>query len=430
MITTATRKGVFYGWWVAIACSIIYGLASIGHYATSIFFPFISMEMGWTEADLGMVFSIYLWVFVGGGFLAGYLVDRIGGRKTFIIGAVIGCTGLVLLSTINSYTQLLIYYSVIASVGIAMQLVIPTQAVARKWFVKRAGLVAGIITATFGVSSALLFPLLTQSAAAQGWQTTLWQCAVAVEAIVILLAVFVVRDTPESIGLHPDGALEPVGEVLQSGEHALSEPYYNLRQALKTPQVWLIASAVGFASMVVVTFIGHLTMWASKLGVDQAVTGTFMTAWALPSIAARVVGGWLGDRLGKRPVLIGVCAILIGVMIYGWLGVHDAGSLYAFSIAGGFFMIVPVVLGTPFLGDLFGRRYLGTIGGFLGIIGGLVAGLGPWLWGHVATTTGSYNPVLPYMAIGYAVSCVCVACIRPTEVEKETILKSHSDRRQ
>jgi len=93
-------------------------------------------------------------------------------------------------------------------------------------------------------------------------------------------------------------------------------------------------------------------------------------------------------------------------------------------------MIVPVVLGTPFLGDLFGRRYLGTIGGFLGIIGGLIAGLGPWLWGYVATTTGSYNPVLLYMAIGYAISCICVALIRPTDVEKETILKSRNDRRQ
>lgn len=430
MITTAARKGIFYGWWVAIACSIIYGLSSIGHYATSIFFPFISAEMGWTEADLGMVFSIYLWIFVAGGFLAGYLVDRIGGRKTFIIGAVIGCTGLVLLSTINSLTQVFIYYSVIASVGIAMQLVIPTQAVARKWFVKRAGLVAGIIAATFGLTSALLFPLLTQLAAAQGWQSTLWQCAIAVEAVVILLAVFVVRDTPESIGLHPDGALEPIGGAVQSGDNVPLEPYYNLRQALKMPQVWLIAVAVGFASMVVVTFIGHLTMWGVKVGIESAATGTLMTAWAIPSIVARVGGGWLGDRLGKRPVLIGVCAILIGVMIYGWLGVDSPGSLYAFSIAGGFFMIVPVVLGTPLLGDLFGRRYLGTIGGFLGILGGLIAGLGPWLWGYVATTTGSYNPVLLYMAIGYAISCICVAFIKPTDVEKETILKSRNDRRQ
>jgi MFS family permease len=429
MIATGARKGIFYGWWVAIACSVIYGLSSIGHYATSIFFPFMSAEMGWTEADLGMVFSVYLWVFVGAGFLAGYLVDRIGGRKTFIIGAIIGCTGLVLLSTINSLTQVLVYYSVITSVGIALQLVVPTQAVARKWFVKRAGLVAGIIAATFGVAAAVLFPLLTQLAAAQGWHSTLWQCAIGVEAIVILLAVFVVRDTPESIGLRPNGASEPIGEAGQSGEDAPAEPYYSLKQALKTPQVWLIAISIGFAAMVVVTFIGHLTMWGLKVGIESAATGQLMTAWAIPSIIARLVGGWLGDKLGKRPVLIGACAILVGVMIYGWLGVHDPSSLYAFSIAGGFFMIVPVVLATPFLGDLFGRRYLGTIGGFLGIIGGLITGFGPWLWGYIAATTGSYNRVLLYMAIGYVISCICVAFIRPTEVEKETILKSHNDRR-
>ena len=429
MTATGARKGIFYGWWVAIACSVIYGVASIGHYATSIFFPFISAEMGWTEADLGMVFSIYLWVFVGAGFLAGYLVDRIGGRKTFIIGAVIGCTGLVLLSTINSLTQLVMYYSLIASVGIALQLVVPTQAVARKWFVKRAGLVAGIIAATFGIASALLFPLLTQLAADQGWRSTLWQCAIGVEAIVVLLAVFVVRDTPESMGLHPDGALEPVGGVAQSGEQAVVEPHHNLRQVLKLPQFWLIAVAIGFPAMVTVTFVGHLTMWGLKVGLESAATGTLMTAWAFPSIVARVGGGWLGDKLGKRPVLIGVCVALIGVMIYGWLGVNSASSLYAFCIASGFLMIIPIVLGTPFVGDLFGRRYLGTIAGFLGIVGGVITGFGPWLWGYVAATTGSYNPVLLYMAIGYAVSCICVAFIRPTEVEKETVLKSPNHRR-
>lgn len=170
-------------------------------------------------------------------------------------------------------------------------------------------------------------------------------------------------------------------------------------------------------------------MWGLKVGIEPAATGQLMTAWAIPSIIARVVGGWLGDRLGKRRVIIVVCAILTGVMTCGWLGVRDPGSLYAFCVAGGFFMMVPVVLGTPFLGDFFGRRYLGTIGGFLGIIGGLITGFGPWLWGYVAATTGSYNPVLLYMAIGYAVSCICVAFIRPTEVEKETILKSHNDRR-
>jgi sugar phosphate permease len=299
-----------------------------------------------------------------------------------------------------------------------MQLVIPTQAVARKWFVKRAGLVAGIIAATFGIASAFLFPLLTQLAATHGWHSTLWQCAIILEVIIVLLAVFLVRDTPESVGLHPNGALEPIGEASQSAERAPAEPCYNLRQALKTPQLWLIAIAVGFTSMVIVTYIGHLTNWAFKLGVDPAETGKFMTAWAFPSIAARVGGGWLGDKLGKRGVLIVVCVILTGVMIYGWLGVHSPSSLYAFSIAGGFFMIIPIVLATPFLGDLFGRRYLGTIGGFMGIIGGLITGFGPWLWGYVATTMGSYNPVLLYMAIGYAISCVCIACIRPTKVEE------------
>ena len=414
---------MFYGWWVAIACSVIYGLSGIGHYAPGIFFPFISAEMGWTQAELGKAFSVYLWVFVCGGFLAGYLVDRIGGRKTFTIGAIISGTGLVLLSTIQSFSEVILYYSAIASLGISMQLVVPTQSVARKWFVKRSGLIAGIIAGAFGIISALLFPLLTRLGDAYGWRIILRQYAILFEVVVILLALFVVRDTPESMGLYPDGASNPGPAGPEGAEESAEESYYTLVQAIKTSQLWLIAISIGFASMVIVTYIGHLQMWAVKVGATPAAAGTFMTAWAIPSIVARVVGGWLGDRLGKRPVLIGVFILLFGIMVYGWLGVHSPGSLYSFSVACGFTMIVPAVLAAPFVGDLFGRKYLGTMGGFLGIIGGTLAGFGPWFWGWIATTTGSYNPALFYMAIGYAIGGVCIACIRPTHVEKRTFVR-------
>ena len=210
-MTSKEHRPIFYGWWVAISCSVIYGLSGIGHYAPGIFFPFISAEMGWTQAELGQTLSIYLWVFVCAGFLAGFLVDRIGGRKTFVAGAI-------------------------------MQLVVPTQAVARKWFVKRAGLIAGIIAATFGIISALMFPLLTQLGDVYGWRTILRQYAIGFEVVVILLAILVVRDTPESMGLHPDGVSDSDFVNSESNKESIEEPYYTLLQALKTPQLWLMAT--------------------------------------------------------------------------------------------------------------------------------------------------------------------------------------------
>lgn len=408
----------FYGWYVAGACSLIYGMAGVAHYASGIFFPFISRDTGWSEGQLGMLFSIYLWVYVCGNLIAGFLIDRIGGRRTFMLGALIGCTGLALFSTTQTLGQAMLFYSGITALGVSMQLVTPSQAVARKWFVKRAGMIAGIIAASFGVISALLFPTLTRLAGAYGWRPTLLGYAVCFESAVLLLALYVVRDTPEDMGLHPDGGTLPLSA--ERSPAAAAESHLTVSQALKTPQLWLTAVSIGFGTMVVVTFISHLQMWALRVGVEAAATGTFMPAWALPSIFARLVGGLLSDRFGKRPVLIGVYSLLVGVMLAGWLLVRTPGSLYAFSVAGGFLMIIPAVLGIPLIGDLFGRRYLGTLAGVLGIIGGLFAGLGPWLWGYVVESTGSYNPALLLMAAGYMVGIVCLAGIRPTRVELET----------
>ena len=394
----------------------------MAHYSAPIFFPFISKEMGWAAAELGTIYTIYLGIFLCGGLLAGFLVDRIGGRKTFIIGAFIAGTGLVLMTTMQTMNQMIIYFSAISAIGIAMQLVIPTQAVARKWFVKRAGLTAGIIAACFGLISSFLPPVFSHLADALGWRTVLLQYAISFEVIIILLAIFVVRDTPESMGLQPDGVSPSVSANSQNAAEDIEEPYFTIFQALKTPQLWLIAIPFGFCTMVIVSYLAHLQMWAVNVGASAAASGTFFPFWAFPSVFARIAGGWLGDRLGKRPVAIGVFILMVGVSIAGWLGIHSQTTLYAFSIAGGSLMIIPVVLGIPFLGDLFGRRYLGTLVGCLGMMGGILAAFGPWFWGRIATQTGSYNQALLYMAVGYAAGAICIACIRPTSVEKETLL--------
>ncbi|MFC1857388.1 nitrate/nitrite transporter [Thermodesulfobacteriota bacterium] len=415
-------NGIFYGWYVVLACSVIYGLSGVAHYSAPIFFPFISKEMGWASAELGTIYTIYLGIFLCGGLLAGFLVDRIGGRRTFIIGSFIAGTGLVLMTTMQSINQMIIYFSAISAIGIAMQLVIPTQAVARKWFVKRAGLTAGIIAACFGLISSFLAPTFTYLAGTYGWRTVLLQYTISFEVIIILLAIFVVRDTPESMGLHPDGVSPNVSANSQSAAEETEEPYFTVFQALKTPQLWLIAFAFGFCSLVIISYLAHLQMWAVNVGASAEASGTFFPFWALPSVVARIAGGWLGDRLGKRPVAIGALILMVGVSIAGWLGIHSPTTLYVFSIGGGFLMIIPVVLGTPFLGDLFGRRHLGTLVGCLGIMGGTFAALGPFFWGKIATLTGSYNQGLLYAAIGYAIGAICIACIRPTSVERETVI--------
>jgi len=426
-MTTETKRkgGIFYGWWVVLSLSAVYGFSAILHYSTSLFFPFMQAEMGWTSADLGNVFAVYMWIMLGYGMLAGWLTDRFGGRFVIMSGAVIGCIGGVLLSTVQTVTQVLIYYSLIVALGVSMQLFIPTLAVNRKWFMKRAGFTAGLIAALFGVISATLFPVLGRTAATVGWRPTLMWTAICVEVTIIVLSIFVIRSTPESMGLNVDGMSDQEAAAIREaiGKTLQAEPHMTRAEALRAPQFWLAAIAFAVVGAVLSGFLGHIMMIAVGVGIAPAAAGTLMSAWALPSILGRVAGGWLGDRFGKRPIFIIFGLLCAAVFVYGWLFVKTPTTAYIFAVSGGLVMMTSTVLLAPFFGDMFGRIYLGSIMGISGLVSGVVGGLGPLVAGRIAEATGAYNLFFLIAAACYGVLVLVVFFIRPTRVELQTIMK-------
>jgi MFS transporter, OFA family, oxalate/formate antiporter len=75
--------------------------------------------------------------------------------------------------------------------------------VVSNWFQRKIGLALGIMSSGFGASG-LIVPLIVYLIDAFGWRA-----AVMLLGAVILIAgiplAFVIRDTPEAYGLHPDG---------------------------------------------------------------------------------------------------------------------------------------------------------------------------------------------------------------------------------
>src|SRR5581483_3902234 len=82
--------------------------------------------------------------------------------------------------------------------------------VANRWFESRRGLVTGILTASNASGQMVFLPALAWLATTYGWR----YAAVAVAAVAILIVLPIValfvRDRPQSLGLQPYGATEPV----------------------------------------------------------------------------------------------------------------------------------------------------------------------------------------------------------------------------
>ena len=147
-------------------------VASLGRVNLSAFLPFMMSELGWARETIGLAQSLGLWLYAPFVLLSGALVDRIGSRKTFLIGGAVTILGWVLLSTAQSPWQLYLYYGAILALAVAMTHWVPLLATTRKWFMKRAGPVVSITASAWAVGHAIFLPVMTGMADSHGWRYT------------------------------------------------------------------------------------------------------------------------------------------------------------------------------------------------------------------------------------------------------------------
>jgi len=409
------RKGFFYGWWVLAALFVVNMFGPMGRYSLTALAPFIQEELLWTKSQIGMAFSIHLWVCSFLALLVGWMLDRIGGRRVIFLGGLFLLIALALVSRVSTLWQFYFFFGVLTALGVSMTFFVPGQATSRRWFIKKAGLAGGIIAAAFGVGSAVLSPVLTGMAGSIGWRTTWFICALGFGIIIMLLAWLVIRDTPESIGLHPDGMAEapPEADVTSS---VTGEAVWSVKEALRTSPFWLLFVAFSLFFIPINGMLTQVVIWGVDLGEPMATAGIFMTAVTLPAVPLKILGGWLGDRYGKRGILIlAYCASLL-IMVGAWLTVGSRSSLFIVAVLFGMSYGVPIALLVPYLGDLYGRTSLGTLVGILTFGLTFIGGCGPLIWGSIADITGSYNLACLVSAICYAIAVVALMLIKPEKL--------------
>jgi len=388
-------------------------VAPLGRANMSAFLPFMMSELGWALETIGLAQSLALWIYALFVLLSGALIDRIGSRKTFLIGGAVTILGWVLLSTAQSPWQLYIYYAVLLALAVALTHYVPLLATTRKWFRRRAGVVVGITASAWAVGHAIFLPVMTGLADSYGWRYTSWVLGICFGALIIICALFVIRDTPESMGLRPDGEGTPPPDDYT----AAAEVSRDIKSALKTSQFLLLFIAYSIYNIGLNGLVFHVVAWGTDLGSPEATAGIFATAFAVPMVVGTIAGGWLGDKYGKTRLMPIGLMVGTAAMLYGWLGVHTQQGLIVLAIGVGLGTGLQVSLYVPLLGDFFGRARVGALWGILCFGYGLIGGCGPLLWAMLREATGYYNTAALMSTVCYAIAVVALLFVRPMTTE-------------
>ncbi len=429
------RFPFFYGWVIAFFATVGTLFSIPGQTAgVSVFTDPVIEATGLSRVQLS---SAYLIGTLGSGFLlplGGKLIDRFGARLTVMLASLgLGLT-LVYLSLCDYTIKLLngffplVNRSVIGlgvmGVGfVALRftgqgiLTLVSRNTLGKWFDRRRGLVSGIanVFISFGFSAAPL--LLSFWIRGLGWRGGWLGLAVAVGVGMTFLGWLFYRDNPEVCGLSMDGT-PPHKEddereisnqkVAKVGELTASE-------AIKTIEFWSVTLALSIHSLTVTGITFNLVDLGTEAGLNQQqAVSLFLPIGVLATITGFVVGV-ISDRVRLKWLVV----TLLLLQFSGFVGIAHLNLLpwrivgiLGLGASGGFF----ATLTTIALPRLFGRAYLGAIGGMQ--MTSLVIGsaVGPSLLALFKETFGSYQSGLYACCVLIPIALGLTLCSRESQI--------------
>jgi MFS family permease len=414
----------FYGWWIMIALMLTYTLCMAQNWTSTMIFPFLQKEMGWTATTLGMFTAIRSYIGVLWYPLTGYLTNKFGNKNAMIWGFIAGGIGVMLYTTVTADNAwlMILYWPGLMSFGVFLCSTIGINTLPRKWFIKNSSLAMGMIGSFWGFGSSVIFPAMSSLAASYGWRNAIYIVIPLATILGLAITIPIIKNSPEERGLNMDGMSdEELKRMREASAKAGSsqEQAFTLKQAFKTYQFWVMLAAYGIGGSISISFIqGFSTLIAISVGVPAALAGVGMSALMIPGIFGRLIIGPIGDRWGKREMIIVTSFLSAVIYFIGYFWIHDAVSVFVILGALGLVMMDDLTLMPPFIGDLVGRKNLPIIWGFFYGINSIVSGTLSWIMGSIVTSTGGYIVPLGLLGIGMVLSGILVFFARPTEVER------------
>lgn len=355
----------------------------------------------WTPAAANMVSSIMLFAFTGGCFIGGLISDRMGPKKTSLIGSIVFAAGMFLSSALPATASIGLFYitySLIGGLGSGFVFTSTLSSIP-KWFPDKVGLGTGLAASAFAASTVVFSPICSAMLNHLSMPTTLRIFAIVTFVVLIIACMFIKLPSEEFRLAHtPKGG---VNEVRKS---------VNLPDAMKKAGFWLL-----FACLFLYNGTWNiLTPLIRGLGVERGLAPTVavlcLSLTGVANAAGRFGMSSLSDKVGRYVSMYILCGITaaasLGLTVLGGGGYMIAVLAAAFAYGG------PAAVYPAMTTDLFGPRYSGRNYGFLMLGLGLSSVCFNALSNHLVARFESYTPSFLTGMVTAIVTLVLIVVIK------------------
>jgi MFS family permease len=359
---------------VLVAGCAILVVANGARSTFGLFLPEMTQARGWSRETFSLAVALQNLAWGSGAMLFGAAADRFGAMRTLMVGALLYVAGLVGMAWATTGLTLSLTAGVLVGLGVggtafgvvfaAVGKVLPPER--RTW-------AYGVGTAAGSFGQFLFLPSSAEAIRQIGWQGTLYALA----AVVALILAF-------ALGMRGDRE----AGARAGGTSTLGQA---VREAVGDRSFHLLFWGY-FVCGLQVTFIGlHLPVYLTDKGLPLGLGAQAIGLVGLFNVVGCLSAGWLGVRYPKKWLLVGIYVARSVVMGAFLLAPLSALSVYLFAAAMGLLWLSTVPLTTGLVGQRYGVRHLGLLGGVVFFGHQIGSFLGAWLGGRIFDATGSYD---------------------------------------
>lgn len=298
------RAGVHYAWVVAAVTFVVMLATAAAMGMPGVLIGPLGQEYGWSVGTISGPLALRLVLF---GLMAPFsaaLMLRYGVRAVVLAALALIVAGLALTALLLGHVwQLWALWGVVVGLGTGMTAMVLGATVASRWFVRRRGLVMGLLTASNATGQLAFLPLAASLAERWGWRWALVPACLAC-AVAGVLALLLLRDRPEAMGLRAYGEAADAPPPPAPPSRPVRMALATLREAARERVFWVLFGTFFICGLSTNGLIQtHFIPFCGDFGVGEVRAASALAMMGMFDLVGTVASGWLSDRVDGRRLL-------------------------------------------------------------------------------------------------------------------------------
>ena len=394
---TLRRPTVFYGW-IMVTVAGLGGVFTLGTglWSIGIFVAPMQDDLGWSRTAIFGALTVR--ALVAGAlapFIGPFFDTKNGPRIMSIVTAIVLGVSMMGIRWVEEVWQFYLLFGVLGAVANVSGGTVLVESVVPKWFIRKRG--RAVAMASMGGALGPVFPAGIQVAIlAFGWRDAWLALGLFTMAVMLPLS-FLIRTSPEDMGLLPDGDVEPEeqhGAVSSAPSpqavRRVEEVSLTRGQALRLPSFWLLALIFSITALGVQGFISNWLPYFQDIGFSATTGALALTVYGFFVFPARFLWGFLAERYSVRHLLM-IQHILTALGVILLLSIGNVGMLLVFAVFMGLAYGGYIPLQRLIYPIYYGRAHLGAIRGSMRPAITVASAAGPLVIAGLYDARGSYT---------------------------------------